>query len=166
MSDETTMVTRRGRRGDRGAALIEFAIIAPLVFMLLLGLFSGGILLNQRNSMTNAVREGARMGATLPASGTWGNTVEGRVLDLAAGDLKASQVCVQLLQAPSTTPVQNDSTCSGALAADQPSLAGVPAGDCVAVVWSSKTGKLEAVVFSRNITMETHSISKYEQDCS
>ena len=32
---------RRGR-GDRGVALVEFAIIAPLVFMLIVGSITGG----------------------------------------------------------------------------------------------------------------------------
>src|SRR5215207_9336974 len=86
--------TPRGRRarGDGGAALVEFAIIAPLVFALLFGVFTGGMALSRKNSMTNAVREGARLGATLPEDANWADKVQARVLDLAGGDLDASQV--------------------------------------------------------------------------
>jgi Flp pilus assembly protein TadG len=163
-AEMTATRARRWPGGDRGAALVEFAIIAPLVFALLLGLFSGGIALSQRNSMTNAVREGARLGATLTHDGTWGDTVEDRVLELASGDLTASQICVKLVQAPNTD-IQSDSTCAGALAADEPAITGVTTGDCVVLVWSERTGKLEVVFWSQDLDMATHSVSTYEREC-
>lgn len=52
---------------DRGASLVEFALILPVFLMLLLGLFSGGIALNDKQELTHAVREGARYGAAIPA---------------------------------------------------------------------------------------------------
>lgn len=160
------MAGSRRAQSDRGAALVEFAIIAPLVFALLLGLFSGGIALSQRNSMTNAVREGARLGATLPRSGTWADAVEARVLDLATSDLEDTEVCVKLIEAPSTQ-LEVDSTCpsSPGLEGDQPAITGVATGDCVVLVWAERTGKLEVVFFSQDLTMDTHSVSTYEREC-
>ena len=74
---ETCSGGRRGR-GDRGVALVEFAIIAPLVFMLIVGSITGGIAPGQKNSMTNAVREGGRFGATLDHDASWADAVRDR----------------------------------------------------------------------------------------
>jgi Flp pilus assembly protein TadG len=54
---------RRFRRDQRGAAMVEFAIIAPLLFALLFGIVDYGRLFFLYNKLTNAVREGARIGA-------------------------------------------------------------------------------------------------------
>lgn len=50
-----------GQRGDRGAAAVEFALIAPLLFMLVFGMISFGILLSQQLALTNSARQGARL---------------------------------------------------------------------------------------------------------
>ena len=56
-------VLRRTRQN--GAAAVEFAIVAPIVFFLVLALFQfTGLLMNQ-NVMSAAAREGARF-ASLP----------------------------------------------------------------------------------------------------
>lgn len=60
------MKTRqRGRRmlGDEhGGSLVEFAIVMPLLFILLFGIIDFGILLYNQAVITNASREGARYG--------------------------------------------------------------------------------------------------------
>jgi Flp pilus assembly protein TadG len=157
--------SRRRGRGDKGAALVEFAIIAPLVFCLLLGMFTGGISMNRKNSMTNAVREGARFGATLTDSTTWADDARTRALNLAAGDLTSSQICVRLVKAPST--VKRTSTgCSAAMLAKVPSVSDVPAGECAVLVWSNRTSTLEAVFFSRALDLNASSVSRYERECT
>ena len=61
--------TRRLRaRGDDGAALVEFALVFPLLAMLLLGMVTAGFAYNQKLAITNGVREGSRFGATLPVA--------------------------------------------------------------------------------------------------
>jgi Flp pilus assembly protein TadG len=45
---------------DSGAALVEFAIIAPLLFMLVFGIIEFGRAYNAQNTLTHAAREGAR----------------------------------------------------------------------------------------------------------
>jgi hypothetical protein len=55
-----------GGRDERGAALVEFALILPLLVMLLLGIVTGAQAYGQKLSITNASREGSRYGATLP----------------------------------------------------------------------------------------------------
>ena len=50
------------RKGQRGAALVEFAIIFPLLMVLVFGIIEFGILLYDKAMITNASREGARYG--------------------------------------------------------------------------------------------------------
>lgn len=156
--------TRRRSRGDRGAALVEFALVAPLVFSLLLGLFTGGISLSRKNSMTNAVREGARLGATQIEDSAWADNVRTRVVDLSAGDLLTSQVCVKLVKAPST--VVRASSCPASLAGSQPSITGIPASECAVLVWARRSSQLQAVFFTRDLTLVASSVSRYERDCA
>lgn len=51
-----------GRR-DRGAALVEFAFVAILLFTLVFGIISYAYMMSLRQSMTQATAEGARAGA-------------------------------------------------------------------------------------------------------
>jgi Flp pilus assembly protein TadG len=51
----------RTRRGDsRGAAAVEFAIVLPVVLLLVCGIVDFGRALNRQIVLTNAAREGAR----------------------------------------------------------------------------------------------------------
>jgi len=49
-------------RNERGTAVVEFAITAPLLFLILFGIIEFGILLYDKAMITNASREGARAG--------------------------------------------------------------------------------------------------------
>jgi hypothetical protein len=49
-------------RDESGGSLVGFAIIAPLLFVILFGIIEFGILLFDKAMLTNAVREGARAG--------------------------------------------------------------------------------------------------------
>ena len=48
---------------ERGAAMVEFAIIAPLLFALIFAIIDFGRALFLMNNLTSAVREGARLAA-------------------------------------------------------------------------------------------------------
>ena len=55
---------RRGRiHGERGAAAVEFAIVATLFFMLVFGIIDFGFAFHSWNNAANAAREGARKAA-------------------------------------------------------------------------------------------------------
>jgi Flp pilus assembly protein TadG len=56
-----------GGAAERGAVLVEFAIIAPLVVLLLMGIADLGIVIHEHQLLQNAAREGARF-ASLPSS--------------------------------------------------------------------------------------------------
>ena len=55
------------RRKERGQELVEFALILPLLLLLLVGIFEFGYVVFVQNTLSNAVREGARYGAVKPA---------------------------------------------------------------------------------------------------
>ena len=48
--------------GRRGAAAVEFAIVAPVFFMVVLGIIEFGRMAMVQQVITNAAREGARIG--------------------------------------------------------------------------------------------------------
>ena len=51
------------KRGESGVAAVEFALILPLLMLILFGILHYGILLYDQAVITNAAREGARWGA-------------------------------------------------------------------------------------------------------
>jgi Flp pilus assembly protein TadG len=52
-------------RGDKGAAIVEFAIVFPVFMVVTLGMLTGGVVLTHQLSVTQAAREAARYGATI-----------------------------------------------------------------------------------------------------
>ena len=112
--------TRSGRPRDRGAALVEFALILPLLAALILFMASGAIAFDRNLSLTHAAEEGARFGAAVPptqtfSSGTWATNVRDLVLARASGELDASKgatVCVSLVEGlnPTVRAVPNPAT--------------------------------------------------------
>lgn len=54
---------------ERGAALVEMALVFPLLAMLLLGMASSAIAYGQKSAITNATREASRFGATTVVDG-------------------------------------------------------------------------------------------------
>ena len=49
-------------RDEHGGSLVEFAIVMPLLFVILFGIIEFGLLLYNQAVITNASREGARYG--------------------------------------------------------------------------------------------------------
>lgn len=67
----------RGGRNEDGAALVEMALITPLLLILLLGIIEFGYVFGQYNEVRHAAREGARYAAVsnpdLDGDGTLGD---------------------------------------------------------------------------------------------
>lgn len=59
---------RRNRRGERGAALVEFAIVVPLLFLLIFAVIEFGWGFAQYLDTRHGAREGARLAAVNYAS--------------------------------------------------------------------------------------------------
>src|SRR4030095_15952256 len=80
-----TLYRRLG--GEKGAELIEFALVFPLLLLVMFGIMDFGLLFQRYEAVTNAAREGARV-AVLP--GYAQADVEARVTQyLAAAGLQS-----------------------------------------------------------------------------
>lgn len=79
--DDTRVRTRRSS-SERGAAVVEMALVSLLLFVLIFGIISYAFLMSFRQSMTQAAAEGARAAALAPAgTGTArGNAALGQAL--------------------------------------------------------------------------------------
>ena len=89
----------RRTRSDRGAVAVEFALVLPVLVMLMLGITTSGLSYTHAIGATNAVREGSRFGATADASipATWAGDVIKRVRGTQFDDPSSeTAVCVQL----------------------------------------------------------------------
>ena len=57
--------TTTGRSGERGASLVEFAMIAPLLFVLIFGIVEMGLAFRDRLTVSSAVSAAARIGSVV-----------------------------------------------------------------------------------------------------
>lgn len=60
--------TRQDSTGRRGQSLVEFALVAPLLLMVVFGTFDLGWAVYAKNTITNSAREGARVGVVVSKS--------------------------------------------------------------------------------------------------
>jgi Flp pilus assembly protein TadG len=70
------------RKNRRGAAVVEFAIVAPIFFLLIFGMIEFGRVVMVQQLLTNASREGARLGVLNDATSS---QVQTKVVDYLAG---------------------------------------------------------------------------------
>src|SRR5436190_13636937 len=82
---------RRVRRGsdERGAAVVEFAIVLPLLILLVFGIVEFSIAYNRQQGLHAAAREGARV-AALPQ--TTSSEIDTRVRSALSGVLSPSEI--------------------------------------------------------------------------
>lgn len=77
---------------ERGQELIEFALTLPLLLLLVLGIIEYGFLFQEYEVVTNAAREGARIGSLIPSAGYTTVEAQQRATDyLIAGGLNIGQ---------------------------------------------------------------------------
>ena len=51
------------KANEKGQSLVEFALLLPILLLLLLGIIQFGIIFNGQITVTSAAREGARLAA-------------------------------------------------------------------------------------------------------
>jgi hypothetical protein len=87
----------RSGKLKRGQAVVEFAIVLPVLLILLIGLINLGFLINAQIILTQAAWEGARTGATLdPANGEGDPEINGAVRSALAGLTDPSSVAISI----------------------------------------------------------------------
>lgn len=140
---------RRAHRSERGASAVEFALVMPLLLMILFGMITTGLAFSDHLSATNAVREGARYGAAADISdSTWASSVQDRVkhtyFNSAGATVTDDQICVKLVQAGgATTNVDTGAGCGTAPTVPSP----MAAGSCAVVVWMERPQTIQLLVF-------------------
>ena len=141
-------MVRRVVGPERGAAAVEFALVIPLLLMILFGLITTGLTFSDHLSATNAVREGARYGAAADISQvSWATSVRDRVKQVyfnAGVTVTDDQICVKLVQAGGTTSNQH----TGANCGVSPSApTNMAAGSCAVFVWMQRPSTIRLLVF-------------------
>lgn len=93
----------RLRSDCRGNAVIEFALVLPILLLVLFGITEFGRAIMTKNILYTAAREGARLAAVSPISDTL--SVQGRVISiLDAANVDAKEITITY--DPSTRSIQ------------------------------------------------------------
>jgi Flp pilus assembly protein TadG len=80
-------------RSEHGQTLVEFAMVLPLLALVLFAVIQFGIVYNNYISLTDAVRAGARKGAVSRMVADPVGTTKQAVIDSASPDLNTSSPC-------------------------------------------------------------------------
>src|SRR5690606_28464820 len=76
-----------GRRRMAGVAAVEFALVVPLLLVVLFGIIDFGFMLYDKAMLTNAAREGARAGIVLRETRLTLDEVRDRALEYCEGNM-------------------------------------------------------------------------------
>jgi len=87
------MLSRRKMRQEQGQTMVEFALIMPVLLLVIFGIIQFGVLYNDYISLTDATRIGARKAAVSRQTGDPVGLATAAVRN-AAADLDASKLAV------------------------------------------------------------------------
>lgn len=159
---------QRGR--DAGASLVEFALLVPILTMLLLGTITGGITISRDNSVKNAVREGTRFGAVNPL----GDPVDidaylAQVIQQAengaTGDLddgvEGKRICAAFIDGTGTI-TQREKTNSGTTTSSSRCFDDGRSDERIQVE-AERRSEIEAILYTGNVTLSSRSVTRYER---
>lgn len=167
------------RRPETGAAAVEFALVLPVLVMVILGIVTGGLSFSNAIGVQNAVREGARFAATTDSTSvTWADDVVGQVRrtqfdDGTTAASSSTSVCVQLLKTPATVVKETCSTggMSGPALSMPPTTqhpavpAGLAAGTCVVRVLAARHFEINVALAGWTGTIQRGATARYERTC-
>ena len=154
---------------ERGASLVEFALVLPLILMIVLGLVSAGVAYNLKITLTHAAREAARYAAILPTGGdtdTWLSNVETHMLADATGALASGQpgasYCIAFVDGSPSGAETKHITETGAATGGWCFDDGRGSDEWRVQVEVQRTTTLNVLVFSKSITLTSEAASRYE----
>lgn len=155
--------------------LVEFALLLPLLMMILLGMFTGGLAWNRKLAVTNGVREGSRFGATLSVptstctSGTagtvdcWLSQVADVTQSSSENELGSSvatrSVCVAYI---STTTTRSLTRTSSGDSYSNTTCFTDGRTDFRVQVSGSRSTTLEFILFTMTPTISSQSVTRFE----
>lgn len=171
MSSEQERHARSGPR-ERGASLVEFALILPVFVVLIFGMITGGIALSQQNSLKNSVREASRFAAVSPKGTsasemqTYLDGVIAQVEAAATGDLgngvDGKQICVSHTSDGTnyTTRTKTGATTTSSTAACFTDGLGTRTRTQVV---AKRRAEIGAIFFTVPINLSSQTVSRYER---
>jgi Flp pilus assembly protein TadG len=161
--------------GERGASLVEFVLILPLVLIIVFGAFSGAVAFTNKQDVVYAAREGARYGVTIPQSQcspttncggkNWAQLVQSTVIARSEGEITAAEVCVSLVSNPLSNSPATPVGASFTTKTDGTACYNDGNGDPGARVQVSVShaGSINAVFFTVPVTEASHATMHFEQ---
>ena len=154
-------------------ALLEIALILPLLLMLTMGMLSGGMILNHKLDLVGAAREGARYGATIPENQCaitancggmdWAQLVQSVVVARSNGSLSTAQVCVALVTGASGSPLGSSFTTKLGGTTSCYDDGNADPGLRVQVSVSRQGESIDGVFFQVPVTLTSSATAKFEQ---
>jgi hypothetical protein len=166
--------------------MVEFAIIMPLLFLLLFGIISFGLLFDSQLSITDGAREAGRYGATLPVTNygsdtaamhAWLDDIADRAVMDASGQLDPGvenrSICVAYVHPNGTADIDLSTMrveAGGAtIYSNQDGLwdgpcfdDGRPVDERRVQVLVGRDADIEAIFFSTTVTLESDSVTRFE----
>lgn len=120
----TSSIRRNARKTQAGSELVEFALLMPLLLLLVAGVWDFGSAFLMKDRMTNAAREGARVSVSMPVNSTDCQSSLPCPLVAAADEVRQymtnaghDATCIQPLQPRSfTAPARVEYTCQSGIA--------------------------------------------------
>ena len=173
-------------RRERGATLVEFALVMPVFFMMVLGMFSGGQSYDRKLRLTNGAREASRYGATLPVSNfsapftapattslqAWLVSVADAAVQNAEGTLNSSvsgrEVCVAYVYPTGTAATPNDRTTRLVRNTTQTFSNSTcftdnrPATERRVQVQLRRPGRIQGLFFVINLNLRSETLTRFE----
>jgi len=161
---------------DRGAVLVEFALVFPILAMLLFGVISAGLAWNQNLALAQGARVGGRYAATLPTHNyasmdAYLDAVATRVIAASEGSVNSTvegqRVCVAYVHPSGTTSLdqtrvrtevsgvvtRSDGTCFSD---------GQASSERRVQVVTERSAKFETGLWSRTVTLHQQLVFRYE----
>ena len=163
------------RRRERGAVLVEFAMVMPLLLGLTLGMVSFGTWYNNKLNLSTAAREGARYGATLPVANyantnAWLDAVGGAAVGAAGSQLTPSvasrYICAALVDSSGTITRRVDSGGSVVYSTGSLCYADSLGTQSRVQVVVQRSGTINVVLFSSGVTTTGRAVARYEASTS
>jgi Flp pilus assembly protein TadG len=162
--------------GDRGAVVVEFALVMPILAMLLFGMLSAGMAWNHNLALAQGARVGGRYAATLPTTNystmdDYLDAVATRVVAASEGSLATSvtgrMVCVAYVHPSGTTTLDQTrsrtETTSGVTRANTSCFSdGQASSDQRVQIVAERQVTFETGLWSQVITLHQQLAFRYE----
>lgn len=100
------MMVPKVMKKQKGQAMVEFVIIAPVLLMIVFGIIQFGILFNNYLTLTDAVRNGARQAAVSRTAAHPVKSATDRV-KAAASDLNIANLTIEVIPRDPVTGAQD-----------------------------------------------------------